>query len=381
MTRPLRILFATAHPHLPQIAGGLQASTDETMKGLIARGNDVRLLCGLTGAGSLGLRHRIALKLLRGATVSDDAPGYPTFRAWHPSDPDVAPEVLSAFPADVLLAQGGNAPELVATFGARGVPGLIYFRNVEFDDLRPLLPRLDPLTAYISNSHFTRSRAARDLGVDSTVIYPLIDADRYRVTPTREKVVFINPHPSKGVSLACDLAALCPDIPFLFIEAWTLDGPEYDAIRARIRALPNVTLLPRTSDMAAIYAQARLVLVPSQWEEAFGRVVAEAQVSGIPALASAIGGLPEAVGKGGILLPPEAPAHHWAAALRQIWDDPAEHARLSQAATGHAARTLDKHRQLDRLEHLLRDRLQTDLQRKGILRPVPKGPFSPAWAT
>ncbi len=381
MQRPLRILFATGHPHLPQIAGGLQASTDETMKGLIARGHDVRLLCGLTGAGSLGLRHRIALKLSRGATVSDGSAGYATFRAWHPPHPDVASAVLSAFPADVLLAQGGNTAELVATFGALGVPGVIYFRNVEFDDLRPLLPSLDRHTAYISNSHFTRSRAERDLGVSSTVIYPLIDADRYRVTPSGEKVVFINPHPSKGVSVACDLATLCPDIPFLFVEAWTLDGPEYDAIRARIRALPNVTLLPRTSDMAAIYAQARLVLVPSQWEEAFGRVVAEAQISGIPALASRIGGLPEAIGSGGILLPPDAPAHHWAAALRQIWDDPAEHAHLSQAATHHAARTMDKDRQLDLLEHLLRDRLQADLRQKGVLRPAAQGPSPSAWAT
>lgn len=371
MNRPLRILFATAHPHLPQIAGGLQASTDETIKGLVLRGHDARLLCGLTKAGTLGLRHRVTLKLSQGVTSGDDVLGYPVLRAWHPSDPAVAAEVLAMFPADVLVAQGGGAPELTASFAAFGLPGVIYFRNVEFDGLRPLLPLLDPLTAYISNSNFTRARAEQDLGVASTVIYPLIDADRYRVTPSGGKVVFINPHPSKGVALACAIAALCPDIPFLFVEAWTLDGPEYDATRAAIRALANVTLMPRTTDMAAIYAQARLMLVPSQWEEAFGRVVAEAQVSGIPAIASAIGGLPEAVGDGGTLLPADAPAHHWAAALRRIWDDPAEYARCAQAATCHVARTLDPALQLDRLEQVLRARLQADLCHKGVLRANP----------
>ncbi len=371
MSRPLRVLFATAHPHLPQIAGGLQASTDETMKGLMARGHDVRLLCGLTGAGTLGLRHRIALKLSSAHVACDDSLGYPVLRAWHPPDPAVVADVLGSFPADVLLAQGGSAAELVAAFARSGVPGAIYFRNVEFDSLRALVPQLDPATAYISNSQFTRGRAEQVLCVQSTVIYPLVDAGRYRVATTGEKVVFINPHPSKGVALACDLAALCPDIPFLFVEAWTLQGPEHEATRARIRSLPNVTLMHRTSDMAAIYGQARIVLVPSQWEEAFGRVVAEAQCSGIPALASSIGGLPEAVGQGGTLLPPDAPAHHWAAALRCIWDDPAEQARLSQAARAHSARTLDPAQQLDRLEQVLRDRIAADLRHKGVLPPNP----------
>ena len=42
-SRPrLRILFATTHPHLPQMAGGLQASTDETIRRLRARGHDAR---------------------------------------------------------------------------------------------------------------------------------------------------------------------------------------------------------------------------------------------------------------------------------------------------------------------------------------------------
>jgi len=380
MTRPLRILFATAHPHLPQIAGGLQASTDETMKGLIARGHDVRLLCGLTGAGTLGLRHRIALKLSPANVVTDSVAGYTTIRAWHPPDPAITAEVLRDFPADVVLAQGGGAAELVAAFDALAVPGVIYFRNVEFDDVLAVLPHLDPQTGFISNSNFTRSRAEHELGVTSTVIYPLIDAERYRVTPTGAKVVFINPHPSKGVALACDVAGLCPDIPFLFIEAWTLEGPEHDATRARIRALPNVTMMPRTSDMAAIYGQARVVLVPSQWEEAFGRVVAEAQVSGIPTLASSIGGLPEAVGDGGRLLPPDTPAHHWAAALRSIWDDPAEHSRLSLAATAHAARTLNPASQLDRLEQVLRDRVQANLRNKGVL-PTDNSACDPAMVT
>jgi glycosyltransferase involved in cell wall biosynthesis len=82
------------------------------------------------------------------------------------------------------------------------------------------------------------------------------------------------------------------------------------ALRSELPA--NVTLHPPTRDMRPLYARARLLLAPSQWEEAWGRVATEAQVSGIPVLASNRGGLPEAVGNGGILLPADAPGNEWA---------------------------------------------------------------------
>jgi glycosyltransferase involved in cell wall biosynthesis len=52
-----------------------------------------------------------------------------------------------------------------------------------------------------------------------------------------------------------------------------------------------------------IYAQTRVILVPSVIEEASGRVVAEAQLNGIPCLVSDRGGLPENCGEGGLVLP------------------------------------------------------------------------------
>jgi len=72
--------------------------------------------------------------------------------------------------------------------------------------------------------------------------------------------------------------------------------------------------------------------VPSVWEEAWGRVVTEAHLSGIPVIARGIGGLPEAVGPGGILVDPSAPMDSWLNALAQLWDKPEEHRALSLAA-------------------------------------------------
>lgn len=87
-----------------------------------------------------------------------------------------------------------------------------------------------------------------------------------------------------------------------------------------IENLPNIEWSNRVSDMGKIYFLARVLLVPSQWEEAWVRVATEAQFSGIPVLASDIGALPESVGNGGMLIEPND-IDAWEIALQNIWND------------------------------------------------------------
>ena len=54
--------------------------------------------------------------------------------------------------------------------------------------------------------------------------------------------------------------------------------------------------------MGRVFDRTRVLLMPSIWEEPFGRLPVEAGACGIPTLASARGGLPESVGDGGILI-------------------------------------------------------------------------------
>src|SRR3546814_11226340 len=99
--------------------------------------------------------------------------------------------------------------------------------------------------------------------------------------------------------------------------------------------------------MREVYRRTHTLLAPSQWEEAWGRVATEAQFSGIPVLASDRGGLPEAVGPGGRVLPHAAPAAVWAAALREYWTPPTVYLEASEPALAHAARPdIDPARQL-----------------------------------
>jgi glycosyltransferase involved in cell wall biosynthesis len=88
---------------------------------------------------------------------------------------------------------------------------------------------------------------------------------------------------------------------------------------------------PRTgADLDRSYAAADLLLLPSR-AEAYGMVITEALARGVPVVASDVGGVREALGRGGLLVPPGDPLT-LATALRRWLEDAELRARLRQAA-------------------------------------------------
>jgi thioesterase domain-containing protein/glycosyltransferase involved in cell wall biosynthesis/acyl carrier protein len=116
-----------------------------------------------------------------------------------------------------------------------------------------------------------------------------------RESPTRPApqtgfVTLINPCAIKGTSIFLELARRLPDVPFAAVPTWGTTAED----RQALAALPNITILPATEKIDSIYAQTRVLLMPSLWDEAFGRAVVEAMLHAIPVLASDVGGLREA---------------------------------------------------------------------------------------
>jgi glycosyltransferase involved in cell wall biosynthesis len=331
----MKILFAMAHPYLPEFSGGIQSSTHELAQGLISRGHEVAVLANLIGAGLAGYRTRIARKLLRRQAIVDNRVGYPVYRTWFAWD--AAAELIDLAKPDVVVVQPRLPVRLAKAFEHTNVPVVLYIRDVEFRDHGGDMRDLST-SKFIANSKFTADRYFRAFGIESTVIPPLVNAEHYRVVSRRKNVTFINPHPEKGVDLAIQIAEQCPDIPFSFVESWTLKDDYKAELRRRLAKVPNVTLLPRTDDMRTIYGDARIMLVPSKWEEAWGRVVSEAHFSGIPALAASTGGLPESVGPGGVVMSQDAPVTEWVGALRKLWSDVPYYNSLAAAALTYAWR-------------------------------------------
>ncbi|TGV54195.1 glycosyltransferase, partial [Mesorhizobium sp. M2D.F.Ca.ET.160.01.1.1] len=102
---------------------------------------------------------------------------------------------------------------------------------------------------------------------------------------------------------------------FLFVESWKLDDDHRARVEKTIAPFSNIKLENRTNDMKTVYGRTRILLAPSKWEEAWGRVASEAHCSGIPVVGSRRGGLPEAIGPGGVVLDYDATVGEWAAAV------------------------------------------------------------------
>lgn len=324
----MRILFTLGSGYLPQRSGGAQSSTKQLVENLTAQGHTVAVMSRLNGGGWTALSSRIKRRLGRTRFSRDALPGHTVYRAWDLTD---ATEVVCKFRPNVAVVQNGSTIPIAKSLEAHGVPVLLYFRNVQFEELEGSPTDLSR-ALFIANSQFTANRYHEEFGVDCAVIPPLVDYNSYRTETNRTNVTFINPYPIKGLEIALAVAERCPDIPFSFVESWGIDTELRATLDQRLAKLPNVTLQPRTSDMKSIYGKARILLAPSVWEEAWGRVATEAHCSGIPVIGSRQGGLPEAIGPGGLTLDINTPVTSWVAAIRRLWDDPVEYAKFSASA-------------------------------------------------
>ena len=353
----MRIIFASAHPYKPQIAGGTQSNTHEMALALQARGHEVAVLCGLTGAGYIGLRNRVYMKATGNKAIMDRTLGYPVFRSWFAWE-GVAQSV-DRFRPDVAVIQSGKSLRLASVFRKHRVPLLIYNHNIDFDQHEGAMEDFKAAT-FVANSRFTAKRYREAYGVRSEIIVPLFDRSLYTVDSQRTKVLFVNPHPQKGLEIALYLARTCSDVPFSFVRGWPLAADVDAHLSREVSRLQNVRLYKKTDRMADHYREARIVVVPSIWAETWVSVVTESQFSGIPVVASDVGGLPEAVGPGGILVDPKGPLEAWKEALRSLWDDPELYRRYSTAASSFSNRDeINIDRQLDCLEGLLNSAVAT----------------------
>lgn len=148
---------------------------------------------------------------------------------------------------------------------------------------------------------------------------------------------------AKGQDVLVAALSEIDDLPWSCVCAGAVDlDPEFvSELRSEIVAVgldDRIRFVgPRTGgDLDAAYAAADVVVVASR-AETYGMVVTEALSRGIPVIATASGGVPEALGYGtdgirpGILVPPGDPSA-LAGALRDWLGDPDLRARLRRAA-------------------------------------------------
>ena len=260
-------------------------------------------------------------------------------------------ELLDEFMPEQVIACNGHPMIFSALADARqrgmttayAVRGFGYYHPRFFTDVDHVF----------TCSQFLSDVYRAKLGLVSTPLEPPIDWSTV-VAPadSRAFVTFVHPSPHKGLFLFARLADMLgsrrPDIPLLVVQSGHTAGA-LNAIRGiDFSRHPQIMAAPAVATPAEYFALTRLLLVPSVWDEPFGRVAAEALINGVPPLVSDRGALPDVVagdaaggGAGRVLpvprwmtpettrLPDESELRPWYDAICSLWDDPAAYESIA----------------------------------------------------
>jgi glycosyltransferase involved in cell wall biosynthesis len=262
--------------------------------------------------------------------------------------------LLDEFAPDVLIACNGHPMIFAAMESARdrGIVTAFAVRGFGY-----YAPRYFEHVDYaFTCSQFLTDMYRDKVGLTSTPLEPPIDWSATVAPPdSRAFVTFVHPAPHKGLWLFARLADMLgsrrPDIPILVVQSGHSAGalnaiPEIDFGKYQ-----QIMAAPAVPTPAEYFALTRLLLVPSVWEEPFGRVAAEAMINGVPPLVSERGSLPHVVGGdfasggGGCVLPmpswmteqttrlpSEQEVEPWYTAVCALWDDPGRYHAMSSRA-------------------------------------------------
>lgn len=244
--------------------------------------------------------------------------------------------VIEFWPPDVVV--GNSLVRLTwrrvrDTCASRGIPTILYVREVSTCGHVAAMP--DPADAIVANAT-SLADAVRALGHTCALIPSVVDTSVTSVESTRSVALLVNPIESHGIGLLWKLADRMPEVSFEVRESWPLSDEAVLDIERHARKRANVDFRRRSAPGPEVYGRARLLLVPHLIDNR-PRVVIEAQSNAIPVLASDQPGLAEAVGDGGLILPPDD-ADSWAKAIRSLWPGGAEYDELSRAAQQHSRR-------------------------------------------
>lgn len=233
--------------------------------------------------------------------------------------------VIERTSPDVIVTQGNIYPWVIDEADRQGIPSALFIRDyhyvcptayhgdcpgscfkcfdipmilqaplIHFHQHRKLFS-MNKASLVLVNSQFMQNVLFGSMRINAKVVYPPVDDGHVPSSWDPKYVLFMGNGAWKGIDRVLNLAMRHPQFDFVVC------GEQHPSKVLRMSLIPNVEYRPWSTQDSA-FSGARVVLTPSTWSEPFGRVPIEAGRVGIPTISSDKGGLPEAVGYGGMLV-------------------------------------------------------------------------------
>ena len=377
--RPLRILLAQNSPYYPAHGGG-DRSNRLLVEALAARGHHCLVVARTASYGPQEHRRYVEELRRRGIEVAEPEPGVAAFqlngaairvvtnhanlRAYFTLQIEsFGPDIILAStddPAQLLLEAALKAPAARVVYLSRATLALPFGPDCAFPSPKKTAV-LRQVDAAVGVSEYVASYM-RQWGEMDAVHVPisLMEPGPYPELGNlaNEFVTLVNPCAVKGITIFTALAARFPHLRFAAVPTWGTNEADLAALRAH----PNISILPPVDNIDELLARTRILLVPSLWAEARSRIIVEAMLRGIPVIAAAVGGIPEAKMGVPYLLPVRPIEHYrpkldeqmvpvaevppqdiepWAAALEKLLSDPQHYADISRQSRQAALRYVE----------------------------------------
>ena len=249
--------------------------------------------------------------------------------------PDLSKYILS-FTPDILFTQLDQSAEIIEIGQKYNIPTVLFIHDAEPLTIDGLLRIKNWRHIHvIFVSKYLKNKLAGLIHCPTTIIYPPFEKSLYKIAGPKTKhtyITMVNPVEYKGLSIIKNVIEKLPEKQFLLVAGWT----DMQDLRYQFGSFKNVTLISWQEDPRNIFKKTRLLLMPSVWEEAFGRIATEAAINGIPVIASDKGGLREAIGNGGILIKDYTNISSWTKIIRKIDSSPMYYRALSKKSEHHA---------------------------------------------
>ncbi|MGF1760320.1 glycosyltransferase family 4 protein [Photobacterium sagamiensis] len=164
----------------------------------------------------------------------------------------------------------------------------------------------------LANSNYISDLLKKQESITPRVIYPFTQTEGKMQTDLckAKYITMVGDSGVKGIDTFLKIANLMPREQFRVVGR-----------NLQKKQQGNILFHPFFRDVADMYSTSKLLLVPSIWQEAFGKVSVEAASHGIPVIVSNRGGLPETVCSNELIVQDYLNPLSWQSRINKILKD------------------------------------------------------------